>query len=418
MSRKILFIQHAGGLGGSAYSLLYTLQGLREAGDECVVLLARPTADLGQLYRDAGFEVIADEPFALIDHSTVAVRPLWRLQTYTELTRAFVGARSVKQRLTAILGRTGCNLVHLNSMPLVPLAHELNSMRVPYAWHVREPPPNQGLRTNLIRNVMRNCDGMIFLSHFDRTQWMGSDQGTVVNNFVPQRFFDPPMSRLEARASLGIQPEEVAALFLGGAHPAKGGDVLLRAMASPLLRAEKIHWVIPNAMPPAPQRTVSRIARRVLALVGSGPRSVRFFNGLTRLTGVRVSLTNFQTDVLPYFVASDIVLFPATSPHFARPAIEAAAVGRATIASRIGGVDELVIDRTTGLLVPPGDAAALANAIHQLVQSPRLRDDMGTAGKQLATERFDLRHQIGKIRAVHDALTNASRDRSCSFTEA
>lgn len=406
MSRKILFIQHAGGLGGSAYSLLYTLQGLRDAGDECVVLLARPTAALRSLYSEAGFDVISDEPFDLIDHSTVAMRPPWRLQTYTELGRALVASSSLKQRLKGILDRTGCTLVHLNSMPLVPLAYALNSMGVPYAWHVREPPPNQGLRTLLIRKVMHQCDGMIFLSSFDRRQWMGSNRGTVINNFVPDRFFHAPLSRSEVRSVLGIQSDEVAVLFLGGAHPAKGGDVLLRAMASPLLKSERLHWVIPNAMPPQSQRTISRVARRALALVNSGPRSVRFLNGLKRMKDIRVSLSRFQPDVLPYFVASDIVLFPATLPHFARPVVEAAAVGRATIASRVGGVDELVVDRTTGLLVPPGDAAALATAIRQLVRSVTQRIEMGTAGKQLARERFDLSDQITKIRDQHRALTS------------
>ena len=406
MARKILFIQHAGGLGGSAYSLLYTLQGLRDAGDECVVLLARPTAELAGLYSDAGFAVIANEPFSLIDHSTVAVRPLWRPSTYKELYKAWAGSSGLPARLATLIASTRCDLVHLNSMPLVPLAHALNEIGFPYAWHVREPPPDQGVRTRLIRQVMRRCSGMIFLSRYDRKMWMGMDQGTVVNNFVPDRFFHPAVDRASARAALGVTGDAATVLFLGGAHPAKGSDVVLNAMYSERLRHGGIHWLIPNALAPPSQRIVSQIARHVMALVGTGPRSVRFYNSLKKVHHVPITLTGFQTDVLPCFVAADIVLFPATAPHFARPLIEAAAVGRATVGSRIGGVDELIVDGSTGILVPPGDVTAIANAIHDLAHSPSRRDQMGAAGKALARERFDLHKQITLIRAVHNEIAS------------
>lgn len=408
MARKILFIQHAGGLGGSAYSLLYTLQGLRESGDECVVLLARPTAALATLYREAGFEVIADEPFALIDHSTVALRPLWWPGTYTEMVRAALGSRSTQRRLSTLIRRTNCDLVHLNSMPLAPLAYELNSMRVPYAWHVREPPPDQRLRTILIRSVMRNCHGMIFLSNFDRSEWMGDDQGDVISNFVPDRFFSNNLDREALRHSLGVTPDRVLALFLGGSHPAKGGDVLLRAIGSDVLRSIDVGWMIPNAAPAAPHRLVSRLGRRVLAMIGTGPRSVRFHNMLLRLSQRHTILYGgFCQDILPYFVAADLVLFPATLPHFARPVIEAAAVGRAVVASNLGGVNELVQHGATGLLIPPARPDSLAQAIRSLATDPSVRDTMGCNGSKVARERFQLTAQIRKIRAVHCRLCSS-----------
>lgn len=412
MPRKILFIQHAGGLGGSAFSLLYTLQGLRAAGDECVVLLARPTADLARLYREAGFEVIADEPFALIDHSTVAMRPLWKLGTYTELLRACSAAGELEPRLSAIVAATRCDVVHLNSMPLVPLAHALNKMRIPYAWHVREPPPDQGLRTHMIRSVMRECRGMIFLSDYDRRRWMGGDQGEVVHNFVPDHFFSPEIDRDAVRHRLGFDRGRVVALFLGGSHPAKGGDILLRAIGSGQFNGTDVDWLIPNAMPHAPHRLISKIGRRILAALGTGPASVRFYKSLTRLSEThRMFLDDFCEDILPYFVASDIVLFPATLPHFARPVIEAAAVGRPVVASNLGGVKELIVDRITGLLVAPHNPRSLADAIRSLATDAPLRTAMGREGKELARQRFRLGPQVDTIRRIHQTVCSPGEAR-------
>ena len=407
MGRRILFVQHASGLGGSAYSLLYTMQGLRDAGDDCVVLLARPNADLVNLYQESGFGVIANEPFALIDHSTVALRPLTRPGTYAEMLQVMVGAGTLQRRLNGIVSQVKCDIVHLNSMPLVPLAHALNKMGVPYAWHVREPPPDQGFRTRVIRNVMRQCPGIIFLSAYDRAMWMGADLGEVISNFVPERFFTAALDRDAVRHKLGVGAESVVVLFLGGGHPAKGGHILAKAIASPALRDISTDWLLPNTIPGPPQRFVSRVGRGVLAAFGSGPFAVRLHNDLCRLArSHRIHQSGFCRNVLAYFVAADVVLFPATLPHFARPVVEAGAVGRPVIASNIGGVNELVEDGGTGLIVPPGSPKDLAIAIRTLAIDAQLRATMGRRGQEVARMRFRLAPQIEKIRCLYDRIAS------------
>jgi len=70
--------------------------------------------------------------------------------------------------------------------------------------------------------------------------------------------------------------------------------------------------------------------------------------------------------------------------------MEALAAERAVVASEVSGIPELVIDGVTGLLVPPGDAAALADAIERLLDDPALRARLGTAGRRKVLEEFDL----------------------------
>jgi colanic acid/amylovoran biosynthesis glycosyltransferase len=70
--------------------------------------------------------------------------------------------------------------------------------------------------------------------------------------------------------------------------------------------------------------------------------------------------------------------------------MEALAAERAVVASGVSGIPELVVDGVTGLLVPPGDAAALANAIERLLDDPGLRTQLGRSGRRKVLEEFDL----------------------------
>ena len=80
-----------------------------------------------------------------------------------------------------------------------------------------------------------------------------------------------------------------------------------------------------------------------------------------------VRLLPFRPDPERLNAAADLVVFPSTLPHFARPVIEAGAMAVPVVASRLGGVEELVEDGMTGILVPPGDPAALGDAIARVL---------------------------------------------------
>jgi glycosyltransferase involved in cell wall biosynthesis len=79
------------------------------------------------------------------------------------------------------------------------------------------------------------------------------------------------------------------------------------------------------------------------------------------------------------------------------------AAGLPVVATRVGGVGELVADGETGMLVPPGDPAALSAALALLIADPALRHRLGDAGRERARRRFDVREQ----RRAHIAAYSA-----------
>jgi colanic acid/amylovoran biosynthesis glycosyltransferase len=90
------------------------------------------------------------------------------------------------------------------------------------------------------------------------------------------------------------------------------------------------------------------------------------------------------------FVQPSIVLRSGKTEGIPVALMEALAAERAAVASEVSGIPELVVDGVTGVLVPPGDAAALADAIERLLDDPALRARLGTAGRRKVLEEFDL----------------------------
>jgi glycosyltransferase involved in cell wall biosynthesis len=107
--------------------------------------------------------------------------------------------------------------------------------------------------------------------------------------------------------------------------------------------------------------------------------------------------------------ASDVAVFPSTDPEaFGRGAVEAQAMARPVLASRLGGLAETVLDGETGLLTPPASAAALADAIERLIaMGPEARAAMGEKGRAHVVGRYSKTLMQQATLGVYDRLLGA-----------
>jgi glycosyltransferase involved in cell wall biosynthesis len=97
----------------------------------------------------------------------------------------------------------------------------------------------------------------------------------------------------------------------------------------------------------------------------------------------------------------DIIVVPSIFEEpFGRVNIEAMAAGKPVIASRVGGIPEVVEDHVNGLLVPKGDADALAKAMIKLIENAALRRRLGENGRRSVEEKFDTKKQVKDLEAI------------------
>jgi sugar transferase (PEP-CTERM/EpsH1 system associated) len=106
-------------------------------------------------------------------------------------------------------------------------------------------------------------------------------------------------------------------------------------------------------------------------------------------------------DVPALLAGARMFVLPSRSEGIPLTALEAMACGLPVVATRVGGLPEVVDDRVTGLLVPPGDPAALANALVAIWEDPEGGERMGRAGRRRAEERFDVRRMVAEYEALY-----------------
>jgi glycosyltransferase involved in cell wall biosynthesis len=135
-----------------------------------------------------------------------------------------------------------------------------------------------------------------------------------------------------------------------------------------------------------------------LAFIGDGRERGAVEQEL-RASGVghRVTLLGDRRDVPELLAAADVFVLSSRSEGAPLSILEAMAAGLPVVASDVGGVGELVVDGETGLIVPPGDPARLAQALARMLEDGALRERLGAAGRARARERFDL----AALRAAH-----------------
>ncbi len=107
-----------------------------------------------------------------------------------------------------------------------------------------------------------------------------------------------------------------------------------------------------------------------------------------------------------------IIVMPSLSEGFGVAAIEASACGRPVIASNVGGVPEVVQDGRTGLLVPPGNVAALAEAINRLSRDLPMQERMGKAGYEFVSANYDWAKSLDQMSELYQRIVYESRKNS------
>ncbi len=184
----------------------------------------------------------------------------------------------------------------------------------------------------------------------------------IPNACVGNRFPEvTDASRSEARRGIGVAEDRCTAVYLGALSPEKSVDTAIAAVA------ELLDWTL------------------VVAGDGSERESLKAVADST--APGRVIFLPSREDPASVLAAADVVVLPSRTEGMPATAIEAGMSGLPIVASRVGGIPEIVIDGATGILVSPGDAGSFAIGIERAYSKRR---EMGAAARRRCLDHFEM----------------------------
>jgi glycosyltransferase involved in cell wall biosynthesis len=173
------------------------------------------------------------------------------------------------------------------------------------------------------------------------------------------------------------------------------------------LRPEKGHDTLLAAVP-----AIARFQPDLeVVLVGDGPlRSALAEDILRRGLRDRVTLLGERQDVPSLLDASDLFVLPSTSEAFPNAVLEAMASGLPVVATRVGGIPELIESGRIGVLVDPNDPASLAQQVIDLIRSPERAFAMGAAARTHVHERYSFDRMVERFAHLYDSAIGRAHE--------
>jgi len=278
-------------------------------------------------------------------------------------------------------------LIHVNDIWWVPqtLRAVAELPAVPIVAHVRqeiESPKVQryeldqvGLVFPVSRQIQRSLEAGGVRPERLRTLYSGLDLTRVKDQGDGR----------DVRRRFGVPAEAVVLGTVANLFERKGYEVMIEALPVIVNTSPAVHYLIVGTGDAAYEARLRAMAE-VLGLES------------------RVHFAGFQDSVYPCLAAMDLYVHPALMEGFGIAVLEAMALRKPVVATTTGGVPEIVQDGETGMLVPPGDAKALAKAVSSLLQDPARCKRLGEAGRARVASHFTVEAMMDQLVSGYESL--------------
>jgi glycosyltransferase involved in cell wall biosynthesis len=385
---RVLSVMHGPVFGGAHNQLLRLHPALRAAGFETIAAVPLDAAQAAARIEAAGIEVLR--------------LPLVRFRgTAGPLTnfRTIAGLRREIRAIRGVIRARRIDLVQAHAVINLQAAAAAHREGAAIAWQLLDTRAPMALRRLTMPYVTRRADVLVSWGASVARDHPGAsrfgERLVVVYPPVDPSLAPDPAERSAARERFGAGPDAPLVGTLGVRQPQKGQEYFVRAAA-------RVHAEYPD------------VAFRLL-----GEPSPRHASQMHAVEAEAASLGLSETiefvdpgaDALRLLQGLDVFVLTSLPNSEGMPTaiLEAMACGKAVVSTDVGAVRELVEDGVTGIVVPPRDSEAIANAVLRLLAEPDLRERMGTAGRDRAVAHFSL-DRLGDVQA--DAYRKALAHRA------
>ena len=363
-----LFVHGITEIGGAERELLVMLDRLPQRGYRPIVVC-----------QDRGPLVVELERRGI--ETRMAPMPPWRKLF------AYLHRPAAVRALHDVIAAVRPAVIHVNDIWWVPqtLRAVVGLPAVPIVAHVRqeiEPPKvrrdeldQAGLVFPVSRQIQRSLErGGVRLERL-QTLYRGLDMTRVMDQ----------KSGLDARRRFGIPAEAPVLGTVANLFERKGYEVMVEALPTIVNASPAVHYLI----------------------VGSGDAAYEArLKATVEILGQesRVHFAGFQASVYPCLAAMDLYVHPALMEGFGIAVLEAMAMRKPVVATTTGGLPEIVQEGETGMLVPPGDADALAKAVSSLLQDPARCRQLGEAGRARVAAHFTVEAMMDGLVSGYESV--------------
>lgn len=288
--------------------------------------------------------------------------------------------------LIKIIKSESVDIVHSNTIAVIPGALAAKVTGLPNIWHVHEiitSPrtlwkftswlvPRLSFKVVAVSGPTRQhlCDG-------DR---LNNSKAVVIHNGIDIDEFTPdPDKRQRVRGEWGIRPEQLLIGMIGRFSNWKGQDYFVDVARLVSEKHPDARFIMVGGTFPGQEYQVERIRTKINS------------HGLAS----KIIISDFRSDIPDVLNAFDIFVLPSTLPDpLPTVVLEAMAAGKPVVANAHGGSTEMVKDQLTGLLTEPGQPEIMARAINRLIDDPDERFRMGSAGRERLVTHFSIESYV------------------------
>jgi glycosyltransferase involved in cell wall biosynthesis len=392
--RRVLYIDHTAEIGGGEIALLNLVRNIDARRIQPVVLLFSDGPLVERMGRHAETHVLKLEPQVIkIGKDSLGWKSLFKLKFAWLILRHVL-------KVMRFAKKNRVEIIHTNSLKadvIGGLAGRLAG--IPVVWHIRDRIESDYLPVPVVKvfrflcrtipnfvianssatlgtlHLMGRREGLAIASRMDLESFTG-----VVHDGCEVEKLPRPHMRSGEQTRIGL---------IGRISPWKGQHIFIQA-------ASILHASYPNAR---------------FEIIGAPLFSEREYecelHALRDKLGLgdAVEFAGFVDNVPSRLAQLDIVVHASTvGEPFGQVIIEGMAEQKPVVATNGGGVPEIVIHGETGLLVPMGDAVAMAEAIDFLLKNPETANEMGLRGRERALSLFTIQKTARKVEGVYDEL--------------
>ncbi len=371
--------------GGNLRTLAYVLKFIDRSKVEPIVITPEESDFLGA-FRERGTRVIVEPPPTSISRfggKVLRDTIFARAKSALDLIRYNV-------RLARLMKRENVSVVYCNSIRSLLLAGIAARLaRVPALWYVKGALDNPLLDTIgflLASRIAFFCE----TNRDDRYPLLVRlfrKRIRIIEIGLERAVIDraEKSDKTELREELDIRPDRLTAIVLGQVYAPKGQHLVLEGL-------REIVNAHPNFM-------LYIAGDSVLKEYESYTNSL---HDIIKRDGLEnnVRFLGWRTDALELLTLMDIMIHPSLAEGFGRAVLEAMAVGRPVVASRVGGLREIIRDGENGFLITPGITRQIVDRVLQLAGDPALREKFSRAAKREVMANYLIEDKVKKLESV------------------